>query len=134
MLFIGTECINKDSSEFANYKERLCPSQLPSQCSIKMVKALSFRFQKYFGPFTIFLLERSSEIGFLYNYQTTFFGVRNFRNISQMRFILFSKCSKFNIDFKIQSKLEKTFFLSAIIAYELVALNCSYKEGNTFHR
>ena len=33
-----------------------------------------------------------------------------------------------------QQKTEKTFFVSEIIASELVSLNCLYEEQDTFHR
>ena len=33
-----------------------------------------------------------------------------------------------------QQKIQKRFFVSEIIASELVSLNCNYKEQNTFHR
>ena len=46
-----------------------------------MVKVLSFRFQQCFGPFTMLLVEGSSERDFLDIYLTTFFGVRKFKNL-----------------------------------------------------
>ena len=33
-----------------------------------------------------------------------------------------------------KKKFKKTFFVSEIIAYELVELNCLYQEKNTCHR
>ena len=33
-----------------------------------------------------------------------------------------------------QQKIEKKFFVSEIIASELVSLNCPYEEQDTFHR
>ena len=33
-----------------------------------------------------------------------------------------------------QQKIEKKFFVSEIIASELVSLNCPYEEQHTFHR
>ena len=33
-----------------------------------------------------------------------------------------------------QQKIEKKFFVSEIIASELVSLNCPYDEQDTFHR
>ena len=66
-----------------------------------MVKVLSFRFQQCFGPFTMLLVEGSSERDFLDIYLTTFFGVRKFKNTSAMRVIFFLEM------FKIESKFRK---------------------------
>ena len=42
------------------------------------------------------------------------------------RLSYFSKCSKFNLGFKTALKIERTFFVSEIIASELVSLDCLY--------
>ena len=57
---------------------------------------------------------------------TTFFGVRNFGNTSAMRVIFFSKCSKFELDFKNEKKNQKKLFVFQLLASKLVALNCLY--------
>ena len=75
-----------------------------------MVKVLSFRFQQCFGPFTMLLVEGSSERDFLDIYLTTFFGVRKFKNTSAMRVILFLKIFKIESKFgKLRKKLSESF-------------------------
>ena len=54
-----------------------------------MVKALSFRFQKCFGPFTMLLVEGSSETGLFRSLSNHVFGVRKFKNTSAMSVSLF---------------------------------------------
>ena len=90
-----------------------------------MVKVLSFRFQQCFGPFTMLLVEGSSERDFLDIYLTTFFGVRKFKNTSAMRVIFLFKMLKIESrSRKCENKMQKKSFLSEIIASEDVAINC----------
>ena len=91
---------------------------------MNMIEVLSCRFHKCFGPSTMWLVEGSSKTGLLRHLSNHVFGVHNLRNTKTMRVILASKCLKFNIDFKMQPKIEKKFFVSGIIASELVPLNC----------
>ena len=51
------------SEDFAYHSESLFKPELPSQGSINMVKVLSASFEQCFGPFTMLLVEASSETG-----------------------------------------------------------------------
>ena len=63
-----------------------------------------------FCPFTNFLSSGCLKLDFLDIYLTTSFGVRNFRNISAMGFILFWNFSKFDVELKnSQKNWEKVF-------------------------
>ena len=64
-----------------------------------MVKVLPFRFEQYFAPFTMLLVEGSSETGL---FRHLFFGVRKFKNTWAIRVIFFLKI------FKIECKFRKT--------------------------
>ena len=61
ILVISTQCDNRQSYNFADHEVRLFPTQLLSQWSLNMENVLSFRFQQCLGPFTMSLVERSSE-------------------------------------------------------------------------
>ena len=65
-----------------------------------MVKVVWFTFKQCFVPLTCCLSKGPMKGDFLEIRLTTFFGVRNFGNRSGMRLIFFTKCSKFNLDFK----------------------------------
>ena len=52
---------------------------------------MSFSFAICFGPFTMLLVEESSETGLLDVYLTTSFQVRKLENTSAMRAIFFWK-------------------------------------------
>ena len=65
-----------------------------------MVKVLSSRMQQCLSPFTMLLVEGSSERIFLDIYLTTYLGVRNIKYTSSVRVIFFWKYSKFNVDFR----------------------------------
>ena len=79
------------------------------------------------------LVKGSHETGLFRHLSNHIFGVRSFGNTKTMRVIFFSKRLKFQIDLKNGPKIEKKFFVSAIIASELLSLNCSYEEEDTFH-
>ena len=61
ILVIGSQWLNKIFYDFEYHPERLFQPEYRSQGSINMVKLLSFRFQKYFGPFTMLLVSGFSE-------------------------------------------------------------------------
>ena len=67
-----------------------------------MVKALSYRLEQCFGPFTMSLVKGSMKRDFLHIYLTTFLRVRKFKNTSALRVISFLK------NFKIESKFKKS--------------------------
>ena len=69
------------------------------------------------------LVERCSETKlYLSIYLTTSLGVSNFGNTTAMR-VIYSKCLKFNLDFKIKEKKLKNTFLNV---YEMDALSFTY--------
>ena len=78
---------------------------------------------------TMLLVEGSSKTGFFRHLSNHVSEANNFGNF------FFSKRSKFEINFKNPAKKgEKKFFVSQIIASELLSLNCLYEEQDTFHR
>ena len=81
-------------------KRQFFPTQLPSQWSMNMVKVVRFRFQQCWLPLTFCFTKGFMKRDFLEIWLTTFYVARNFGNTSALRMIFFSKCSKFNIDFK----------------------------------
>ena len=91
-----------------------------------MVKVLSFKFQLIWARLPCCFSKDPLKRDFLDIDLTTFFGVRNFGNTSAMRVIFFSKCSKFELDFKNEKKIQKKLFVFEILASKLVALNCLY--------
>ena len=75
-----------------------------------MIKVLWCRFQQCLGPFTMILLDRSSETGLLRHLSNHVFGVRNFRNTKSMSVILFSNCSKFKLNVINEEKTSEKLF------------------------
>ena len=63
IVVIGSQWVNKHSSDFSYHSERLFEPKLPSECSINMENVPSFRFPQCFRPFTMLLGEVSSETG-----------------------------------------------------------------------
>ena len=53
---------------------------------------------------------------------TTFFGSNNSANIEAMKAILFSKCSKFYVDFENAIKICENFTVLKIIAFKVKSL------------
>ena len=65
IFVIDSQCVNKQSEYFAYHQDRLFPTELPSHWPINMVKVLLFSFQQCFVPFTMLLVEGSSETRFV---------------------------------------------------------------------
>ena len=65
-----------------------------------MIKALWCRFQRYFGPFTMLLVQGFSEAGLFRNFSDYFFGVRNFEITKSMSIIIFVKMFKISSGFQ----------------------------------
>ena len=60
---------------------------------------------------------------FLDIYLTTFFGVRKFKNISDMSVMFFWKCSKLNVNLENTKRNSENIFIYQINASENVAIN-----------
>ena len=76
-----------------------------------MIKVPSFRFQMRFGPFTMLIVDRSSETELLRHLSKRVFRVCKFKNTSAMRVAFFKKMFKFECKFpKRQEKGRKYFF------------------------
>ena len=58
---------SRNSPKILDISQRDFKPQLYSQRSINMVKDVSFRFENCFGPFTVLLVEGSSETGLFRN-------------------------------------------------------------------
>ena len=87
------------------------PKILPITKRDFFVKVVSFRFQHYLIPFSICLSKGLLKCNFLDIYLTTFFGIRNLRNTSVMRVILFFKVFKILSTFQnCKKRLRKRFF------------------------
>ena len=86
-------------------------TQLPSQWSLELVKALSLRLNHYFGLFTLTPVERSSETRVFRHLCKHVFRGRWFRKyISYEGHLFFWKCSKFNADLKNAEKNSEKMF------------------------
>ena len=83
---------------------------MPWQWSRNIIKVLWSTFQQYYAPFTVLLDDGFSEQGLLRHLSNNVFGAHNFGNTKSMRVIFFSKCSKFNVDFKNAEKKPEIFF------------------------
>ena len=84
------------------------------------------KFQQYLGTSAMMLIEGSSETGLFRHLSNHVFGVRNFENTKSMRVTFLSKCLNLNSISKLLKKIDKKFFVSEIIACELLPLNCLY--------
>ena len=90
----------------------LFPTQLTWQWSMNLIKIMSCRFQKWFGMFTMLLVEGSSQTGLFRHLSDHFFAVRNFGNTKCIRAIYFPKLFKISYRFrKCRKKLGKAFSL-----------------------
>ena len=70
-----------------------------------MIKVLRCRFQQCLDPFTLLLVDGSSETGLFRHLSNLAFGVQNFGNTKSMRIhLFFAKCSRSNVDFKKAAK------------------------------
>ena len=79
-------------------------TQLPSQWSFKMIKALSLRSNQIFGPFTMSPLENSSQTRVFRHLSKHVFCGRQLWKYISYEGIFFWKCSKFNADWKNEPK------------------------------
>ena len=91
MLVIGSQCVKKMSQDLGYAWERRFPIEFSSQWYINVVKVLSFRFQQCFDPFTLLLVEGSSQTGLLDIYLTKFLRIRKFKNTSAQRVFFFNE-------------------------------------------
>ena len=125
IILIGSQCVNKQSQNLACEKQRVFPTQLAWQWSMNLIKMLWWRFVKCLGTFTILLVEWLSETGLFRRLSFHVFGVRNFGNTKSMRVIFFFQNIQ-NLLYisNMEQKIQKKFFVSDIIAFELVSLNC----------
>ena len=113
IIFIGSQCVSKQSQGFACQKGRVFPTQFSRQWSMKIVKVLWCRFQQCLNTFTLLLVEESSETGVFRHLSNHLFRVRNFGNTKAMRFIFCFKTFKISVRFqKCSKKLRKSFFFS----------------------
>ena len=67
------------------------------------------------------------KLTFLDLYLTTFFGVRQFKNTFRLwGSSFFEKVQKLNLNIENAKKIEKIFFVSEIVASQIVPANCVY--------
>ena len=90
-----------------------------------MVKGLSLGFQQYFGPFTMWLVEGSSETVLFRHLSNQVFPSLQVQN-KKTRDAHFFKFKKYKIESKFRkfkNIIKKIFFISGIAAFEIVAIN-----------
>ena len=86
-------------------------TQLPSEWSLELVKALSLRLNRCFGLFTMTPVERSSQTGvFRHLSKHVFLGRQFWKSISYEGHLFFWKCSKFNADSRNAKKISEKMF------------------------
>ena len=110
ILVIGSQCLNKKSQDFAFQQERLFLTRLTWQGSMNHMKMLWCIFQECLGTSPMFLVDWAFETRLFRHLSNFVFGVRNFLNTKAMRVIFFSKCLKFNVDFKNAEKNREKVF------------------------
>ena len=102
-------------------KRKFFPLHFPSQWSTNLIKVLSWRFQQCLGPFTMLLVQGSSEAGLLDMYLTTFFAVCNSEVHKQWGSYFFSKFWELNLYFK-KGKNESQKVFRVIVNY--ISIGC----------
>ena len=108
--FIFSECVDKQSQDFACQSERLFPTQLTWQGSVNMVKVLWCRFQKGWARFSWCFSKAPLKRNFLGIYLTTFSNSVILKIQSLWGSSPSSKYLKFHVDFKNAAKnCEKVF-------------------------
>ena len=85
-------------------------TQLPSQWSFKMIKALSLRLNQCFTTFTMSPVEGFSQMGAFRHLSKPVFRGRQFGKYINYEGIFFRKCSKFNADSKNAEKNTEKMF------------------------
>ena len=84
---------------------------MPWQLSINVIKIIWYRFEQHYGPFTMSIVEESSEIALFRHLSNHVFAVRKFGNTKSMRIIVFfQNFQELIIFLKKQKKIEKKFF------------------------
>ena len=110
ILFIGSQCLNKESRYLACQKQRRFWTELTWQWSLNIIKMLWCRFQQCFGTFTMLLVKGSSETILFRHWSDHVLGVRNLGNTKSMRVIFFFWIFKIFYRFqKFSKKLRKSF-------------------------
>ena len=122
-LVIGSQCVNKRVLRFCISLREVFSNWTSFKVINQYGKVPSFRLQQCFGPFTMLLVEGSSEKDFLDIYLTAFFGVRKFKNASAMTELFFWKIFKIWPNSKNEKKNREKLFLSETIVSKDVAIN-----------
>ena len=63
ILFIGCQCLNKQSQDFRYYKDRIFQAHFLSVWSINLTKILPCRFRQCLGAFNMLTVETFSDTG-----------------------------------------------------------------------
>ena len=111
ILFIRSQCVNKQSQDFACHIERFFRTQFPWQLQMNMIKALWWIFQHCLGTFTILLLEASSKTGLFRHLSGYIFRVRVFEDTKSMRNIFLFRMFRFSSTFQKWIKMSSKSFL-----------------------
>ena len=135
ILFIVIQCVKKESQDLACQYERLFPTELTRDLSMNIIKVISCIFQQCLGMFAMLLVEGSSKTKLFRHLSNHVLEVINFGNTKPMMVIFLFKSFKFWETFqKCSKKSRKKFFVSQVIACELVSLNCPYEKQDSSHR
>ena len=123
ILVIGSQWVNKQSQDFAYHSERLFQPEFLSQGWINVVNVLSLRFVQCFGPFTMLLVQESSETDAFRYLSKHLFGCPRVQNYTIYDgHLFFEKAENWIKIFKMEKK-KKIFLLSGVISSQNVAIN-----------
>ena len=111
ILVIGTQCVKKQSSDFAYHSEGHCQPELSLQKSRNMVKVLSSSFEKSCGPFTVLLVEGCSGTGLFRHLSQQHISESVSLKIHCVWWIsFFKKCWKRNLNLENSKKTSQILF------------------------
>ena len=101
ILAIWSQCVNKRSQDFRYYWDRHFRTEVPPEWQENPIKLLPCRFQHCLGTFNMLTFPGWAEIWLFKHLHRHFFRRLYFRKyISYEAHPFFSKCSKWNVDFR----------------------------------
>ena len=130
ILVIGCQYVNKQSQDFRYYWNTVFRADFFSEWSKNISKIQLCRFKKWFGPFRPFnmlTVHKCSDKGLFGHFSNSTFAVYNFwKKTTFEADLVFQSILNFVQISEMQKKIEKTFFDSEIIAFQLIALNTRF--------
>ena len=100
ILFMSSQCINKQYQDWPCKKQRVFPTMSTWQWSMNMIKVIWWRFHQCLKTFTMLLVRRFCQRGLLDIYLTTYSEsvISEIKNLWGSYFV--SNNLKFNLNFK----------------------------------